>query len=269
MTTQEFSNEFDVLYGNIVAPNAPALDEYEKSVFLTKAQSDIIRDYFNSRVDNGEGGFDGSQKRQYDFSQLITTTTLQNVIEYTPGSGGITPSEYINPNLKIDKRSLCYKFPKDYFLSVNEIISDTKRQYSVISISYSDYQRLMTKPYAYPSKNSVWRLFTSTAFNVVATQTTEADSTLVPLAEIIGKFEGSIEYHLRYVKKPSPIILVDITDDNLTIEGESDKTECQLPSEIHQEILERAVTLAKIAYQAGSTSSIVAQQQQQERNNRR
>ena len=35
MTTQEFSNEFDVLYGNIVAPNAPALDEYEKSVFLT------------------------------------------------------------------------------------------------------------------------------------------------------------------------------------------------------------------------------------------
>lgn len=263
MTTQEFSNEFDVLYGNIVAPNAPALDEYEKSVFLTKAQSDIIRDYFNSRVDNGEGGFDGSQKRQYDFSQLITTTTLQNVVTYTPGSGGIIPSEYIDPTLKIDKRSLCYKFPKDYFLSVNEIILDTKRQYSVISISYSDYQRLMTKPYAYPPKNSVWRLFTSTTF------TTQADSTLVPLAEIIGKFEGSIEYHLRYIKKPSPIILVNITSDNLTIEGESNKTECQLPSEIHQEILERAVTLAKIAYQAGSTSSIVAQQQQQERNNRR
>ena len=275
MTTQEFSNEFDVLYGNIVTPNAPALDEYEKSVFLTKAQSEILREYFNSRVDGTNGGFDGSQKRQYDFSQLITTTTLQNVIEYTPSSGditplgGITPSEYIKPTLKIDKRSLCYKFPKDYFLSVNEIISDTKRQYSVISISYSDYQRLMTKPYTYPSKNSVWRLFTSTVDNVVATQTTEADSTLVPLAEIIGKFEGSIEYHLRYVKKPSPIILVDITNDNLSIEGESAQTECQLPSEIHQEILERAVTLAKIAYQAGSTSSIVAQQQQQERNNRR
>lgn len=260
MTNEEFSNEFDVLYNNISSNQAPGLDEYEKSVFLTKAQSEILREYFNSRVDGTNGGFDGSQKRQYDFSQLITTTTLRNVVEYTPGSGGITPSEYINPTLKIDKRSLCYKFPKDYFLSVNEIISDTKRQYSVISISYSDYQRLMTKPYAYPPKNSVWRLFTSTAFNVVATQTTEADSTLVPLAEIIGKFEGSIEYHLRYVKKPSPIILVDITEDNLSIEGESDKTECQLPSEIHQEILERAVTLAKIAYQGGSTSTLANQQ---------
>ena len=36
MTTQEFSNEFDVLYNN-AGNQAPGLDEYEKSVFLTKA----------------------------------------------------------------------------------------------------------------------------------------------------------------------------------------------------------------------------------------
>ena len=37
MTTPEFSNEFDVLYNNIMSNAAPGLNEYEKSVFLTKA----------------------------------------------------------------------------------------------------------------------------------------------------------------------------------------------------------------------------------------
>jgi len=37
MTTGEFSNEFDLLYNNIMSNSAPGLNEYEKSVFLTKA----------------------------------------------------------------------------------------------------------------------------------------------------------------------------------------------------------------------------------------
>lgn len=37
MTLQEFSDEFDVLYNNITSNQAPGLNEYEKSVFLTKA----------------------------------------------------------------------------------------------------------------------------------------------------------------------------------------------------------------------------------------
>ena len=47
MTTQEFSNEFDVLYNNIMSNAAPGLDEYEKSVFLTKAQNEVLKNYFN------------------------------------------------------------------------------------------------------------------------------------------------------------------------------------------------------------------------------
>ena len=49
MTTQEFSNEFDVLYNNIMSNQAPGLDEYEKSVFLTKAQSEVLKNYFNPK----------------------------------------------------------------------------------------------------------------------------------------------------------------------------------------------------------------------------
>lgn len=255
MTNTEFSNEFDVLYNSITSNQAPGLDEYEKSVFLTKAQSEILREYFNPRVDGANGGFDGSQKRQYDFSQLIKTATL---------------SEATNIEVRIDTRSKCYTFPLDYFLSVNEIIADSERQYSVISISYSDYQRLMTKPYAYPPKNIVWRLFTSSV-NVPVEKDTTTDSTTnekdtvnVPVAEIIGKFTGTIKYQLRYVKKPNPIILVDLSGEEVSINGIKTATECEFPSQLHQEILERAVTLAKITYLGGTTSTLA---QQQNKNN--
>ena len=43
MTNNEFSNEFDVLYQNITSNQAPGLDEYEKSVFLSKAQDEIVK----------------------------------------------------------------------------------------------------------------------------------------------------------------------------------------------------------------------------------
>ena len=46
MTAQEFDYQFDVLYNNITSNQAPGLDAYEKSVFLTKAQDEIIKNYF-------------------------------------------------------------------------------------------------------------------------------------------------------------------------------------------------------------------------------
>ena len=252
MTNEEFSNEFDVLYNSITSNQAPGLDEYEKSVFLTKAQSEILREYFNSRVDGANGGFDGSQKRQYDFSFLIKTTILDANLANESEEGYIP---------KIDNRSYLFNFPEDYFLSINEVIRDdesSNKFYSVVSISYSDYQRLMTKPYAYPPKRMAWRLFIGTIQKTLE----DTSKVIVPVAEIIGKFVGdptTWDYTLRYVKKPSPIILINLTDDDLSIEGEKVKTPCEFPSQLHQEILERAVSLAKIAYQAGSTATIAAQ----------
>ena len=60
MTNQEFSNEFDVLYNNIMSNQAPGLDEYEKSVFLTKAQDEIVKNYFNPKGNKYQEGFDGN-----------------------------------------------------------------------------------------------------------------------------------------------------------------------------------------------------------------
>ncbi len=59
------------------------------------------------------------------------------------------------------------------------------------------------------------------------------------------------EYKIRYVKKPNPIILVNLNTISplLSIDGKNVVSECELDSEIHREILARAVELAKIHYQ--------------------
>ena len=53
------------------------------------------------------------------------------------------------------------------------------------------------------------------------------------------------KYLIRYIVKPTPIILVDLQD--LSINGISSKTECSLNSLIHREILEYAVRLALVS----------------------
>ena len=151
MNLSEFSNTFDVLWNNITSNQAPGLSEYEKSVFLTKGQSQLVNEYFNNRTDGFGGGFDGSQKRQYDFSGLVRVEELYNVNTFR---------ERIDSTEKLDKRSKVFLFPENYFLAVNEILSDGRWQYSVIPLSYAEYQRVMTKPYNFPIKRGAWRIFT-------------------------------------------------------------------------------------------------------------
>lgn len=151
MTTVEMSNEYDVLYNNITSGQAPGLNEYEKSVFLTKAQNMLVSEQFNERTDAVGGGFDGSQKRQYDFSSLIRTESLFPVNSY---------NDRIKDSEKLDRRSIVYLFPQDYFLAVNELLYDDKYQYVVTPLNYAEYQRLMVKPYNFPVKRGAWRIIT-------------------------------------------------------------------------------------------------------------
>ena len=362
MTTQEFSNEFDVLYNNIMSNQAPGLDEYEKSIFLTKAQEELVRDYFNSRNVKNAQGFDDSQKRQYDFSTLLRGAELYDCAD---NIRALAASRLIVSNPVFDNRSRVYLAPSDLFLVINESIEDSaKRRYSVLPISYDEYNRLMLKPYGFPLKRQAWRiisdrtsslvgwggkqvdsatfLFKSKYFktieiyirlrsenNILKPDVIEGDNIVrismylpinnlvnywstylnddrglkkagldkylyplnavtgnfpssgiteptsftisiapaimesgevvsTPIFEIIGRFTGDIEYKMRYIKTPKPIILANLSDiqEGLSINGYNTVTECELPLNTHQEILQRAVELAKASYQ-GDLSSVI------------
>lgn len=362
MTTQEFSNEFDVLYNNIMSNQAPGLDEYEKSIFLTKAQEELVRDYFNSRNVKNAQGFDDNQKRQYDFSTLLSSVTLPEHIDTHRALTILNISAY---DTIFDSRAKVYIAPSDLFLVINESIEDSaKRRYSVLPISYDEYNRLMLKPYGFPLKRQAWRiisdrtsslvgwggkrvdsatfLFKSKYFKTIKfyislysedyiqkPHVTESDDIVTiymplpinnlvnywktylvddralkkagldkyiyplvqatgsfpssgiteptlftidiapaamesgevvsaPIFEIIGRFTGDIEYKMRYIKTPKPIILANLSDiqEGLSINGYNTVTECELPLNTHQEILQRAVELAKASYQ-GDLSSVI------------
>lgn len=237
MTTQEFSNEFDVLYNNIMSNQAPGLDEYEKSVFLTKAQSEILKNYFNPKGNKYGQGFDESAKRQIDFSTLITVAK---------------PSQQtsVEGYVKFDDRSKLYKMPKDILFMLNETgistVDGVKRLISIIPMNYEEYARLMSKPWKQPLKNQGWRLFQSTG---------GADF----ISEVVIKYDSTLtDYKIRYVKRPKPIILANLADEysNVSIEGINTITECELDPILHPEILQRAVELAKSAYTGDLKSSV-------------
>lgn len=236
MTIQEFSNEFDVLYNNIMSNQAPGLDEYEKSVFLTKAQSEIIKNYFNPKGNKYQEGFDGSQKRQVDFSKLMKTYTSSGTVP--------APTSFFGNIDGVFKIT----WPDDIFVVVNEVVDVTKKdengkyRLQVIPIKYDEYLRLSSKPYKQPLKNQAWRIING-----------ENDINL-----IVGHLNSvsTDGYHIRYVKHPKPIILENLAGSGLSINKETSAMGCELDLEIHPEILQRAVELARAAYTGDLKSDV-------------
>lgn len=215
MELNEFSNEFDVLYNSITSNQAPGLDEYEKSVFLTNGQTDVLRSYFNARENKPQQGFDDSRKRQIDFSSLMKNKTLD-----------VYPTTY-----KFDNRSITYRMPNDLLLFINESCSDSKYRYVVIPISYEEYDRLMLKPYQYPIKRGVWRLIVNSGIpttgvaditdtshiSILNSTTKEVTFTIQPIADNIEtamdengfplSFSG-VGYAPTFIETPTSVNIV-------------------------------------------------------------
>lgn len=153
MTTQEFSDQFDILYNNINSAESPGINEYEKSVFLTKAEKQIVREYFERGLNRSQAGFDDSIKRQYDFSSLVKTTELYNISHH-----------WNNDNLSLGQDTfnldgIPFILPLDYYLTVNELITDKKsNKYSVLPLTYEEYQLRQAKPFPFPNKREAWRI---------------------------------------------------------------------------------------------------------------
>ena len=223
MDHTEFSNGFEVLYNNIMSNAAPGINEYEKSVLLTKAQDEVLKNYFNPKGNKYQEGFDGSAKRQIDFSGLIS----------------IKEGTLLNGQAGFDFRAKIYRMPEDVFLIINETLTTDTGVKQVVPISFDEYSRLMSRPYKEPLKYQAWRL---------VTEGSGSDNIIVELIPHSG--ETVSKYTIRYVRRPKPIVLVDLASEygDVSINGVSTISECELNPLIHEEILQRAVEMAKIVY---------------------
>ena len=124
----------------------------------------------------------------------------------------------------------------------------TKKDFVIVPISYKEYDREMSKPYAQPLKKQAWRLFQNSAVGF------DINSELIPRFNIVqsvadsnhvGDTKGDVVfiYKIRYVKRPRPIILVSLPN-GLEIDGESNESDCELNPIVHRDILSKAVELA-------------------------
>lgn len=239
VTAEEWSLAFDILWNNLMSNQAPGITLYEKGVLLTRAQEALVKDIFSPKTNALAEGFDDSERRQSDFSSLM------QVVAANP----IDSSSVTN---RLDKRSVAkyYEYPDDMFIVLNEVFQSTLtsggistvKTYDVVPLSYTEYSRLMRKPYKFPQKGIVWRLFGEHLDNGKQ------------VLELIGKFPSdqnlTFSYTFRYVRRPAPIVLETQTGEEPSIEGETTESSpvCELPEHLHEEILYRAVQLAKVAW---------------------
>ena len=248
MELTEMSNEFDILFNNIMSNQAPGLDEYEKSLFLTKAENELTLEYFSPKGNKFQEGFDGSERRQIDFSSLIFT--LEGTVTSTYSAQRDSRSEVYaldsatNPILLIINEFL--RLHRNSSTQGNVTTPADDKILTVVPISYIEYARQMMKPYKLPTKSQAWRLLNSS---------TDGSNTAFPFAELLYNKNAYADYDTKtyvvtYIRRPKPIVLIDLEDaySDVSIDGVTEATKCELDPIMHHDIVQRAVELAKAAY---------------------
>lgn len=133
----------------------------------------------------------------------------------------------------------------DVLFILNEKLVINGKDFVIVPISYKEYDREMSKPYAQPLKKQAWRLFQNTATGF------DVNSELIPKWNADTSAE-QFEYKIRYVKRPRPIILEAMPSEDLAIDGIwNEESECELNPILHMDILNKAVELA-IATRGGA-----------------
>ena len=238
MTLQEFNTNFDLLYNNIASNQAPGLDEYEKSVFLTNAQLELVKNYFNPKGNKYQEGFDQSPKRQLDFS-TITDLMVYDITDALPNV------------MKFNEDSIVFPYNDNFLFIIQELatvtdsVTRTDKNVNIRSITNVEYMMAMNKPYKYPFKHEGWRIIHNTN-----------DRKL----ELLLSYGDSLKsYKIRYIKRPTPIILTNLSSLGLTIDGISTPTDCILDEAMHAEIVQRAVELAKMSYDSQNVQENIIQ----------
>lgn len=227
MTIQEFSNTFDTLlnsyntqaqFGEQTSNREIVLDEYEKSIYLTKAQEEVVINLYNGKNPYGDSFESTEEMRRY--LENLVKTKVYSTTEQVSGTG-------------VSDNSVFYKLPNDIaFITMEQVTYNDESLgcYSgstatVYPVTQDEYNRIKNNPFRGPTKYKVVRL--DSGENAV---------------ELVSKYKIE-KYLLRYLSKPKPIIL-EALPNGLTIEGVSEKTECTLHPILHDTILERAVQIA-------------------------
>ena len=218
MNVQEFSNSFDTLLQPYIAKesfseqNSLAFDEYEKSIFLTKAQEQIVLELYQELEQSEE-------VRKY-LSNLIKT---DNYVPVGEQDETLINNNFKSYKVEINNDILFMIYEQCTLSDENNCINN--KIVSVVPTIHDDLDKVLKNPFKSPNSRKVIRL--------------DFDNKI----ELISKYNIS-NYKVRYLKKPNPIILVSL-EDNLSINnGDTKVSNGETNPILHERIVQRAVQLA-------------------------
>lgn len=228
-TCEEWSTEFDFLYQNITSNQAPGLTEYEKSVFLTREQeADVVMLY--------KGTFGDSFEETEELTHYLSALVSQ---EECTREGCNMPHVVIGSEIFILPDDLLFRTLE---MCRIDVPGCGEKDVVVIPVTQDEYWRTSRNPFKGANENKVLRLTygDAEAFGDNAYRN--------QYSEIISKYPV-VSYSVRYVRRPDPIILVDLSEEDKSINGQTGPKTCALPELLHQTILTGAVKAAKAAWQ--------------------
>lgn len=223
MTTAEFSNQFDVLYNNALSNMAPGLSEYDKSVFLTIAQEEVVLAYYGGAGQNMS--FESTEEAREALSILVTDYRISE--EAT--SVDVDTKLHTEYSKVFDlPDNILFMVYEEAILEDENLPSSATSKAIVVPTTLDTYYRTIRNPFMCMNDNQVLKL-------------TMAGKRV----ELISKYNIKT-YVLRYLRRPNPII-TDYIDD-ATIQDIGGICECELHHIMHLPILKRAVELATKVY---------------------
>lgn len=278
MNCREFSVEFDILYNNISSGQAPGLNGYDKSVYLTLAQDELVKTNYSGYNPTREA-VEETEKRRKQLSELMRTSVVASTKCITGNNAHNIVNDtgfksYIFPLIPEDADApIWYILYEDVvFKTTGNPCKVAGKTAWVMPTNHDDFTLSSINPFRKPNERKVWRLDYSSLTNF---PTITPTSTRYKVSEIISAYD--IEYYrFRYLKKPFPIILenINIIEVGLTIDGKtkpygsanqtvdlvasSPTLECCELSEVfHRDILKRAVELAYRDYKENTLANMI------------
>ena len=233
MTLNDFSNGFDTLVNSYATSGTfgdtmpdVRFDEYEKSLYLTKYQEELIVSLYSGKNPYREGFEQTEEMRRY-LSNLVIVDEISPITNTSGHPVGMEgKNSYFFSLPSENKPDVWFITYESVILSEEEPSCKAGGTLEVYPVRQDEYHKLRKNPFRGANGRRALRLDL-------------ADGVI----EIICKYAVS-QYYVRYLRKPKPIILTDLAD-GVTTEGESTTTtKIDVHEALHQRILEGAVILA-------------------------
>ena len=237
MTVQELSDLFDLMsnafqrQSGFGSTDYLSFNEYEKSVYLTMAQQMFVISCYNGKNQSGY---------QFEITEEDRRTLDSLVCTAHPTEAQVSDNDHIVSGSKF------YKLPMNtMFITYEQVVFDDAdkcidgKTAVVMPVTQDEFWKTYNNPFRSSNKKRVLRL--------------DAKDNVV---ELVSKYTID-DYQIRYLKKPSPIILVDMPDgvDLTLFDGNTTEHGCDLDSTVHEKIVELAVNMALQRKSIGNTTN--------------